>query len=213
MRSRFKNGKSFLGSRIASFVSIFSEFVFNQDILLPSYRSPGFSGRSFLFLGVPTLPRRASGDFEEERNLSREISDRFESVSSYFCDLRIDFLRKGFKRFSRKNFREWNLFSYADGSKEERSSKCRSSYTGQTRKFSFTERVLSVKENSTDFSPPSRLHHPTRVGQPSSTEDRRLYDKWEIRKFILGLESLVGDIILLFSHRYLTFPQILDTKR
>lgn len=216
MRSRFKNGKSFLGSVCASLVSFFSEFVFNQDILLPSYRSPGLSGRSFLFWGVPTLPRKSSGNFEEVRDLLNEKLNRFKSMSSYICGETIELLRKGFERFPRTNFHRANRITYYGEPNPKRSLECGSSYTVRTLKFSFTKGILSIKGNSTDFSPPSRLHHPTRVGRFFYTEDRRLYDGGKIHKnqeLILGSYFLVRDIILLFSHRYLTFPQILDTKR
>ncbi|EQA53605.1 hypothetical protein LEP1GSC052_0882 [Leptospira kmetyi serovar Malaysia str. Bejo-Iso9] len=106
MRSRSKNDRFFVSDR-APVRKPFSNriSVFTQDILLPSYRSPGKTGRSFLF--------------------------------------------------------------------------CKSSH-------SVEDQVRTIRRSS---------HTDREIGNCSSSYISQ------------------SDIILLFSHRYLTFPQILDTKR
>ncbi|AOP34425.1 hypothetical protein A0128_11535 [Leptospira tipperaryensis] len=201
MRSRFKNRKFFGESLDASSLSFLFEFVFKQDILLPSYRSPGFSGRSFLFAGVPTVSQKVFWNPEGTRQgFENSIVELRKRMSSYFWDREIPLGKRriGVGQFFSRFFL------------------CRSSDKRRIGNFRFTKFFFCATENSSDFFPPARLHHPTRVGQFSFTENRRNYDEFGSEnhpELFRTLTTSYRDIILLFSHRYLTFRQILDTKR
>ncbi|RHX84795.1 hypothetical protein DLM78_15250 [Leptospira stimsonii] len=283
MRSRSKKGL-FIGENFAVVsLSPFSEFVFNQDILLPSYRSPGFSGRSFLFLGVPTwfrseifepfLFRKTFYNLETSvrshvlRRISRLEEGRtvpFRLASSdcrgydnssvrksaphpkpgwrgegagknpkFFSITEFLFLQSFFthlplvgtptnvdpmRKLTGEGNRDFGKRIFQKRIQKERlnSNLRRSSDKGKIQRFKFTKLAFCAKENSFVFFPPAHLHHPIREGRSDFTGDRRMYDKGlSQERFFYPARSLlfIRDIILLFSHRYLTFRQILDTKR
>ncbi|RHX89792.1 hypothetical protein DLM75_12590 [Leptospira stimsonii] len=285
MRSRSKKGLFFGENFEVVSPSPFSEFVFNQDILLPSYRSPGFSGRSFLFLGAPTWfgseifdpfqfqLRKVFLNFETSVRsyVSRKISPLEEGrsvpfrlassdcggydnssvkksaphpkpgwrgegagkIPKFFSITEFSFLQSFFTHLPLVGT-PTNLVPKrklaCDGSRDFakrilqkriqrvrlNSNLRRNSDKGKIQRFKFTKLAFCAKENSFVFFPPAHLHHPIREGRSDFTEDRRMYDKGLSQERLIYLTRsllFIRDIILLFSHRYLTFRQILDTKR
>ncbi|EMY75914.1 hypothetical protein LEP1GSC060_0081 [Leptospira weilii serovar Ranarum str. ICFT] len=144
MRSRFKNDR--LAAREVSREPLsFQNLFFNQDILPPSYGSPGKTERSFLFVGTPSISALIV-------------------VPTIFPE--------------------------------------KSSQRENARVFKNRKDILKRSVSSHKFFPNRNL----RGSSHKSTFDGNLFGNSLTHSFL-------SDIILLFSHRYLTFLQIPGTKK
>lgn len=145
------------GRKPLSFFSVRNS-LWSQDILLPSYRSPGKTGRSFLFVGDPTI---SFGEFGFKKKLCG---------SSHILP-KPNVLVRAIRNIIRMSSHIFEIGGICGGSRK-------------------SDRKQSLRGSSHKTANPRKNSH---KNSPNP--------------------AFVSDIILLFSHRYLTFREILDTKR